>query len=121
MVQELAEALIALSTAHGFSLWLGLGREQRAWALLVQGQHAEGVTLLREALAANRATGRQLTQTYQSALLAEAYGNTGAGCKKGCVLVRRGARRWSETTGRALRRGRTASDAAVHCWLQGGT
>lgn len=76
-VHELAEALIALSTEQGFALWLGLGREQLAWTLIVQGQQEEGMAVLRETLVANRATGRRLTHTYQSGLLAEAYGNMG--------------------------------------------
>src|SRR5262245_28741500 len=77
VVQELAEVLIALSAEQGFALWLGLGREQLAWALSVQRQQEEEATLLRNTLAANHATGRRLTQAYQSGLLAEAYGNLG--------------------------------------------
>src|SRR5262249_22917659 len=52
-------------------------REQLAWALSVQRQQEEEATLLRNTLAANHATGRRLTQAYQSGLLAEAYGNLG--------------------------------------------
>ncbi len=76
-VQELAEALIALSTEQGFSFWLGLGREQRAWALVEQGQEEAGVKLFCEILAANRAAGREVALPYQLGLLAEAYGKIG--------------------------------------------
>ena len=65
------------------------------------------MTLLREALATNRATGRQLTQTYQSALLAEAYGKMGQ-AEEGLRIVAE-ALVAGRDNGRALRRGRTAS------------
>jgi len=110
-VQELAETLIALSTDQGFSLWLGLGREQQAWALIVQGQQVqgqqeEGVKLLWEALAANRATGRQLTQTYQLGLLAEAYGQMGR--------AEEGLRTVAETLALVERTGERFGEAELH-------
>lgn len=75
VVYELAEALVALSTEHGFALWLALGKEQQAWALLVQRRQGQGMVWLRETFAASHAAGRHLTHTYQAALLAEAYGH----------------------------------------------
>ena len=75
--QEWAEAAIALSTTQGFPLWLAGGTGWRGWALAMQGQEAEGITQIRQALAAWQATGRELNHSWHLALLAEAYGKAG--------------------------------------------
>jgi predicted ATPase len=71
--QERAEATIALAREQGFTLWLAMGTILRGWALAVQDQPAQGVVQLRQGLAAYRATGTALAQSYLLALLAEAY------------------------------------------------
>ncbi len=71
--QERAEAAIALSREQGFTLWLAMGTILRGWALASQGQQAEGMVLMRHGLAAYRATGTEVAQSYWLALLAEAY------------------------------------------------
>jgi predicted ATPase len=75
--QERAEAVITLSTEQGFPLWLALGTILRGWVLTEQGQGEEGITQMRQGLAAHRATGAELWRSYHLALLAEAYGKTG--------------------------------------------
>jgi predicted ATPase len=71
--QERAEAAIALSCEQGFTLWLAMGTILRGWALAAQGQLAQGRALMRQGLAAYRATGAEVAQSYLLALLAEAY------------------------------------------------
>ncbi len=75
--QERAEATIALACEQGFTLWLAMGTILRGWALALQGQLEQGMALLRQGLAAYRATGTELAQSYCLALLAEAYLNGG--------------------------------------------
>jgi predicted ATPase len=76
-VQERAEELIALSTEQGFPLWLAYGTILRGWALTAQGAGAEGITQMRQGLAAFRATGAKIHRPYFLGLLAEAYGKVG--------------------------------------------
>jgi predicted ATPase len=75
--QRQAEALLTLSTEHGFPLWLACGAILQGWALAVQGQREEGIAQLCQGLVAFRATGMEVTQSHTLALLAEAYGKTG--------------------------------------------
>src|SRR5262249_27582479 len=51
-VQERAEAVIALSTEQGFPYWLAAGTIRRGWALAEQGQVGEGISQIRQGLAA---------------------------------------------------------------------
>jgi predicted ATPase len=76
-VQERAEAVIALSTEQGFPNWLAIGTILRGWALTAQGEGAEGISQMRQGLAAYRALGAELQRPYFLALLAEAYGKVG--------------------------------------------
>jgi len=75
--QEQAEAVIALSREQGFVQWLAQGTVVQGWALTAQGQSAEGMAQMHEALAAYRATGSEISRPYYLALLAEAYGAGG--------------------------------------------
>jgi predicted ATPase/class 3 adenylate cyclase len=75
--QEQAEALIALATRQSFTQWLANGLVLRGAALATQGQGEEGITQMRQGLAAYRATGSELWRTWYLALLAEACGKTG--------------------------------------------
>jgi class 3 adenylate cyclase/predicted ATPase len=77
VVYELAEAIIALATAQGFPQWLAQGIVLRGWALAEQGQAAEGVTEIRQGLAAWRATGAAIGRQWRLLLLAEAQGIMG--------------------------------------------
>jgi predicted ATPase len=70
--QDRAEALIALSREQGFIYYLAWGTVHRGWALAEQGQE-EVITQMLQGLAAHRATGAALGQTYSSTLLADVY------------------------------------------------
>jgi len=76
-VQERAEALMTLSTEQGFPVWLAMGTVLRGWALMAQGEEAEGIAQMRQGLAAHQATGSELIRPYYLSLLAEAYGKVG--------------------------------------------
>lgn len=67
-VQQQADTLSTLSHEHGFlSFWAGTSR--RGWALVMQGQEAEGLQELLQGVAAVRATGMELYRSYDLALL----------------------------------------------------
>jgi predicted ATPase/DNA-binding winged helix-turn-helix (wHTH) protein len=72
------EALIALSTEHGFEQYLSHARLLHGWALVVQGQAEEGLDQMRQSLTAYLATGAAIWRPYFLALLAEGYGQVGA-------------------------------------------
>jgi len=76
-VQERAEAVIALTTEQGFPYWLAWGTMLRGWALAQQGQGEEGISQIRQGLAAWRATGAEMYRPYVLALLAEMHGKVG--------------------------------------------
>jgi class 3 adenylate cyclase/predicted ATPase len=71
--QERAEAVIALCSEQGFTLFLAWGTILRGWALAEQGQAEEGIAQMRQGLAAHQATGAELARSYFLALLTEAY------------------------------------------------
>ena len=75
--QELAEALLTLSTEQRFAQRLAQGRILLGWTLAEQGRPAEGIVQLRQSLAAYGATGADLGRSSYLALLAEAYGHAG--------------------------------------------
>jgi class 3 adenylate cyclase/predicted ATPase len=77
VVHELAEAVIALTTAQGFPQWWAQGIVLRGWALAKQAQAAEGVAQIRQGLAAWRATGAEIGRQWRLLLLAEAQGHMG--------------------------------------------
>jgi len=77
VVQERAEALIALSTEQGFPQWLAYGTIMRGWALIARGEGAEGIAQIRQGLVARRAVGAELLRPYFLSLLTEAYGGVG--------------------------------------------
>ncbi len=77
LVQEQAEAAIALSTEQGFSSWLAWGTILRGWALAEQGRVEEGIAQIHQSLVTFRATEIEFFRSYRLALLAEAYGKVG--------------------------------------------
>jgi class 3 adenylate cyclase/predicted ATPase len=72
--QEQAEALMTLSTEHGFAVWVASAMVLRGWALTEQGQRAEGIAQIRQGLAAWQAMREVLLQPRGHTLLAEIYG-----------------------------------------------
>jgi predicted ATPase len=77
LAQERAEAAMALASEQEFSLLLAAGTIHRGWALAEQGQEEEGMTQLRQGLAAYQATGAEVGRPWFLAMLAEAYGKAG--------------------------------------------
>ena len=76
-VQEQAEAVIALSRAQGFVLWLSGGMVTHGWALVEQGAVQEGTEQLRQGMTTWWAMGNYLGRPQIIARLAEAYGKSG--------------------------------------------
>jgi predicted ATPase len=76
-VQENAQALTAIGTEHGLSLWLANGLVMRGWAIAEEGAYADGMAMLRQGLTDWVATGAETHRTYFLGLLAEALGNGG--------------------------------------------
>jgi predicted ATPase len=75
--QEAAERLIALSAERGITDFLAVATMQRGWAMAKQGGNEGDIARIREGLAAQRATGAEVTLPYYLSWLAEAYGETG--------------------------------------------
>ncbi|MBI3796152.1 MAG: hypothetical protein HY268_04170, partial [Deltaproteobacteria bacterium] len=84
--QERAEALIALSREQGFAHFLTLGTIMRGGALIMQGQEEEGITQLRQVLAAERASVSAGRRVLVLMLLAEAQGKVGQ-AEEGLALL----------------------------------
>ncbi len=76
-VQALAETLLSLATAQGFSLYVGLGTLWRGWALAMQGQGEAGLAQMHQGLAVVLATGTTLVQPLCLVPLAEMVGHAG--------------------------------------------
>jgi predicted ATPase len=72
-LDELAGQLIAVATEHGFPFWRAEGTVDRGWVKVKNGDVAEGISLLRSGLTADRATGPAAGGTYFFVLLAKAY------------------------------------------------
>jgi adenylate cyclase len=70
-VHEQAEAAVALATERGFAHWVAGGTILRGWALAMQGQGEAGLALVRQGLAAWRATGAVLHVPYWCTMLAD--------------------------------------------------
>jgi predicted ATPase/class 3 adenylate cyclase len=75
--QEGAERVLALAREQGFPAYASLATLYRGWALAEQGLEDVGITMLRQGMAAYRATGAGLGLPYQLARLAEACARTG--------------------------------------------
>jgi len=76
-LQRSAEHLLALSVEHGFPLWSAQALVQLGWAMVEQGEEAEGIRRIREGLAAFRTTGADIGRPYFLSLLVEACLKTG--------------------------------------------
>ncbi len=76
-VRELTEEAVAFSAEHGLPVWLGVATVLHGWAMVGQGEAAEGIAEMRRGLAIYRSTGAEAYLNYQLCLLAEAYGKAG--------------------------------------------
>jgi predicted ATPase len=100
--QERAEASMAFSTEQRIAQWLAQGAVLQGWALAVQGHGAEGIARIRQGIVAWRATGAELVQPWNLALLAEAYKQAGRAAEglhavaEALTLVQKTAERWWE-------------------------
>jgi predicted ATPase len=74
---EQAGTTIRWAREHEFALYTALGTLMRGWAVAMQGQGEAGLALLRQGLAAYRATGAVVGQALYLGLRAEAYGEVG--------------------------------------------
>jgi predicted ATPase len=74
---EYLAALEALANTQGFQHWVAANTVLRGRRLVQQRQEGEGITLMRQGLAAFRATGAELGRAQFLALLVEAYGQIG--------------------------------------------
>ena len=74
---QTADEILAISSEHGFALWLAFGQIQRGWCLVMLGQSAEGIQLFLKGLTGCRATGCGIVLPFYLALLAQAYGHVG--------------------------------------------
>jgi tetratricopeptide (TPR) repeat protein len=74
LVQELAEAIIALSNEHGFIRFLASGMIRRGWALAMQGAVEEGIRQLHQGLDTWQAKEGRLQHLV---MLADAYRKVG--------------------------------------------
>jgi adenylate cyclase len=75
--QKAAEAAIRLSAEQRFPIWLTMAMMFRAWALVRQGQCAEGMAQLRQALEDTRAIGAETNLPTFFAFLAEGHWRAG--------------------------------------------
>jgi predicted ATPase len=75
--QERAEEVIRLATQQKFPNWVGGGMIRLGSALVEQGQVEEGISQLRQGIAAYRTTGAEVTVPYFLTLLGETYGKAG--------------------------------------------
>jgi predicted ATPase len=71
-LEEWASQLISVAAEHRFLLWRAMGTIYRGWIRVNNSDVAEGISLMREGLAAYRATGAEAFVPYQIALLAKA-------------------------------------------------
>jgi hypothetical protein len=71
-IQASAAELLAVAAEQGLAFWLPLGTFDQGWALVGQGQYAEGISRMRQGITGLRATGSQLGQSGLLRTLAEA-------------------------------------------------
>jgi len=76
-VRRYAEEAVALSSEHGFPLFLDWGMILLGWSLSALGEAKDGVALLTKGLSAYRAMGGVLRAPWALILLAEAHRNLG--------------------------------------------
>jgi predicted ATPase len=75
--QETAAAIAKHSEDHGLPYYAAIATMMGGWALAMQNQAEEGITLIREGLAAYLATGTRHQYAFYMALLAEALEEAG--------------------------------------------
>jgi predicted ATPase/DNA-binding winged helix-turn-helix (wHTH) protein len=99
-VQERVEELVVLASQEGFAYRAAQATLWHGWALVAQGQHAEGIAQMLQGLTARHATGASFYRASHLALLAEAYGKAGQVKEGLCLLAE--ALVSADTTGERL-------------------
>jgi adenylate cyclase len=128
-VHERAEAAIVLCQEQGFAYYAAWATILQGWVLSEEGQEAEGMTQMRQGLAALRATGGELRAPYYLTLLAEAHGNGGRAAEglrvlaEAHTLVEEHEERWWEAEVHRLRgvlllRQTVAQPEEAETWLR---
>ena len=128
-VHEHAEAAVALATEWGFPQWAAYGTSLRGWALAMQGQGEEGITQVRQGIAAYRATGASLHVPHLCTVLADVaahLGHTDNGLQalaEAHTLIEQHEERWWEAEvcrlrGVLLLRQPGTSQTEAATWLQ---
>jgi predicted ATPase len=125
-LNELTDQLAAVAAEQGFRQWGAEGAIYRGWAKVENGNMADGIPLLREGLAAYRATGAELWMPCYIALLARAC-ELGGQIEEALTLldealqtVERTGERWSaadlnrQKGQLLLRQGHTAAAEELH-------
>jgi class 3 adenylate cyclase/predicted ATPase len=72
-----SQEVVALSTEHGFPVWLGFGLLHRGWVLTALGSAEEGLTVLTEGLSVVRGTGAVCGSAWALTILASCYSKLG--------------------------------------------
>ncbi|MFY9558535.1 MAG: hypothetical protein WAV47_27875, partial [Blastocatellia bacterium] len=76
-VQEWADALTLCAEEHGLPYYAAIGAIMRGWALIIQGAEPDTIAVMRNGLAACRATGTEQHRPSYLVLLADALGAAG--------------------------------------------
>jgi serine/threonine protein kinase/predicted ATPase len=76
-LRELAEEAVAFSVEQGLPFWRGLATMLRGWAMVGQGETAEGIEEMRRGIADFKSTGAEILLACDLCLLAAAYGKAG--------------------------------------------
>ena len=72
-----SKAVIELAERNGLAQWIAFGTSLHGWALAGEGRVVEGIQRMREALAAYKAIGSEISRPHFLGLLAEAFINSG--------------------------------------------
>jgi DNA-binding SARP family transcriptional activator/predicted ATPase len=88
-VREQAQAVVQISEERGFALYLAWGTILQGWALAEQDEIEDGITHMRQGLAAWRTTVAELLLPKHLSFLAKAYGRAGR-ADEGLVLLAEG-------------------------------
>jgi predicted ATPase len=111
LAHEYAEASLTLAGEHALTYWQTLGHIRRGALLAAQGQHTEGLSEMRQGLAAYRARGARVSLPIFLTQLAEVYGQQGQTAE---------GLRWLAEAQQAMRQGGERSWEAEQYRLQGG-
>ena len=114
-VQDSVSVVLPLLTRHGSAVGVSNATMLRGWACVMQGHIEEGLAVMREGLAAWRATGSKYQVPYRLARAAEAHlvaGEIEDGLRLICEATDQSGDRWSASELHRLQ-GRTASQSGA--------